>query len=679
VLGDVLEGLSPAQAEAVVTDAAPLAIAAGPGSGKTRVLTRRVARRARDGAVDPAHVLVLTFSRRAASELFGRLRLLGLPTGAGQGGVVAGTFHAVAWAELSRHRADRGLAAPAVVARPARLLGPALASALGREPTSRELSALTTELTRARARGARPEDDPGPGPRAGRPGRLPAEAVAAASLAYERAKRDRGVLDLDDLLEACTRMLETDAEAAGIARWRHRHVFVDEYQDLNPAHRRLLRAWVGDRPDVCVVGDPDQAVYGFNGAEPDLFDRVADDWPGVRVLHLRENFRSSPEVVALADAVRPNPPTAVSGPGPGDRPSPAPPGPGVSCRPTGSLPLLACYDDDVAEAEAIAGAIARRRAPGRSSAGMAVLARTNARLRLVAAALDRSGIPWRLRDPRPLADREAVRSWLSVLPGAAPAGDLADVLTAADDDPDRSALDRALREYASAAPGGTVRGFVAWLDATGVTAEEASGPGVDLATFHRAKGLEWPSVWVAGVEEGLVPLTAADPAGLAEEQRLLYVAVTRAEDELAITWAARRRAADGRVVACRPSRWVADLESVRRILASEPRSDDQRARLVALRRVLAPAAGPAPGPAGPPDAAAERRRALLAWRAARARAAAVPPSVVLPDRVLAELAEAGPTTDAEVARTAGAAGGRAVRWAPELARLLEGASSPLAS
>ncbi|MHB8467368.1 MAG: UvrD-helicase domain-containing protein, partial [Acidimicrobiales bacterium] len=279
----LLEGLSPAQVEAVTTTAGPLAIVAGPGSGKTRTLTRRVAYRCVSGAADASHTLVLTFSRRAAVELLGRLARLGLPTGARSCGVVAGTFHAVAWAEVSRHRAERHLAPLAILGRPARLIRPALASVTGREPSAREVDAKVTEFARVRAQGLTPDD--------------------AVWVAYEQAKRSRGVADLDDLMALCLRILTEDPAAGEAARWRHRHVFVDEYQDLNPAHCRLLQAWVAGRPDVCVVGDPSQAIYGFNGSVPDIFDRLDADWPGGHVVTLDDNFRSSPEIVSFAGAL----------------------------------------------------------------------------------------------------------------------------------------------------------------------------------------------------------------------------------------------------------------------------------------------------------------------------------------------------------------------------------------
>jgi DNA helicase-2/ATP-dependent DNA helicase PcrA len=512
---DLLSGRSPAQVEAVMTPDAPLAIIAGPGSGKTRVLTRRVAYRCQVGTAAPLHCLVVTFSRRAAVEMQTRLTRLGVPIGAPNGGVVVGTFHALAYAEVRRDRAERHLPAPSVLGRPARLMRPILAGLLGRRPTPEEVDGV-----------------------------LPSAVAGAAQELYAQAKRERQVLDLDDLLAECTRLLSEPSRRA-VSAWRHRHLFVDEYQDLNPAHHRLLGAWVGDRPDLCVVGDPGQAIYGFNGASPDLFDRLADDWPGAKVLTLDENFRCSPEVVAMARAVRPEAGPAVGLPGP--------------------LPTVTGYADQEAEAAAVAMAAA-----GSGSTNRAVLARTNGRLRLVAGALDRLGVPWRIRDPRPLADRRDVRAALDSLPPRAPAADLGPICA---EDPQLAVLAAPLAEFRSLGPGGTVGGFASWLDLAGVTADEGAPVGVDLATFHRAKGLEWDAVWVIGVDDGLVPLFNADEA---EEQRLLYVALTRARDELAVSWSDLGG----------PSPWIPSLDVAQRSLAAELPRDEHRARWAELLELV---------------------------------------------------------------------------------------------
>ncbi len=557
-----MAGLSEAQAEAVRDRSTPLAVIAGPGAGKTRVLTRRIAWRCRSGDAAPGHTLALTFSRRAAGELRSRLFGLGMPADPRDGGVVAGTFHAVAWAQVSRCRADAGRRPPGLLAQPGRLAQAVLGDTLGRTASLAEGRALLDEIAWARRGGATPETYEDLAVAAGRWPPWALEVVGAAWAGFVRAKRHRDVVDLDDLLHTAAEMVEDDPGLAAAVRWRHRHLYVDEYQDLNPAHLRLLRAWVGDRSDVCLVGDPDQAVYGFNGACPDLFSRLVEDWPGVTVLRLAEDFRSSPELVRFTASV------------PGvDRHR-------VSQCPPGPLPRLTAADGEREEAVRIAASVWERHTGGVGWGRMAVLARTNARLRVIASVLGEVGVPCHFRDPRPLSERPAVREWLEQVPAVTPIGDA----RVSPDDADLGALAGALDEYRAQVPGGTVGGFGAWLDASGPTDDQASGPAVDLVTFHRAKGLEWDAVWVAGLEEGTVPLASAAGArgGLEEECRLLYVALTRASDELTVSWAGE------------PSRWVAALEAAAATLGAQPLRDEQVRRFAVLRGSLDAPSGDRP-------------------------------------------------------------------------------------
>jgi len=641
---DPLAGLSDAQADVVRDPSRPLAVIAGPGAGKTRVLTRRIAWRCQSGDAAPEHTLVLTFSRRAAGELRARLSAFGLAPRTP--GVVAGTFHAIAWAHLSRYRAEHGQPALGLLVRTAGLARPSLAAALGREPERGEVRALLDEIAWARRLGACPETYAEVAAAAGRWPLWATETVTSAWAAYGVAKRRRRVVDLDDLLDMAAATIEQDAEAAAAVHWRHRHVYVDEYQDLNPVHLRLLRAWVGGGGDLCVVGDPDQAVYGFNGACPELFARVAHDWPGARVVRLDEDFRSTPELVAFTQALR------------------CPEAPRVSRRPPGSVPLLAPFGDEDEEARSIASAVWARHAAGTGWNRMAVLARTNARLRGIAVALSREGVPWRLRDRRPLSERPACEAWLDEH-----AADTEVPAVVVDDDPDLAALRAALEEYRALVRRATVAGFRAWLEASGPVEDDPSSPGVDLVTFHRAKGLEWDDVWVAGVEEGTVPLTSAaqEEAGLAEESRLLYVALTRAARGLTVSWSGA------------PSRWVEALESVAAELSREPERAELRRRVSALRNALAPPSGDrgvgdrggvAEGVAVVGAETVRRRAALVSWRRARARAAAVPPQVVLPDHVLATLVASGARTPQEVVASAPDGGRRVGAMAVEIATAL---------
>ncbi len=568
-------GLTPAQHEAVTAADPLLCVLAGAGAGKTRVLTLRVARRIHDGTAFEDHVLVCTFSRKAADELRRRLWHLGVG-----GQVRAGTFHRTALGLLRQHRAERGAPAPTVLADRrallAEVLGPDVASpersgapgrGRGRSETKERFAPgvpqLEAEIGWAKARLIVPEDYEAAAAAHGRHPSMPAARVAHNYARYEEAKRRRRALDLDDLLWTCADLLEGDRRFSDSVRWRYRHLFVDEMQDVNPAQFRLLRALLAEDPDLFVVGDPNQSVYGWNGADPTLLDRLPEIFEGTRVLRLDENHRSSPQVVGISAA-------ALGLPGPG---SP------TSSRTDGAVPRIVEHPTDADEAAWVARQAWLAHTPGRRWAQLAVLARTNAQLAPVAEALAAARIPWQSAgaDLGPASDvRRDPRtgSWV-------PADDLDDD---DDDEPDDQgpvapALDPGSASTAAASAG------------------RVPGDAVVLTTFHRAKGLQWPVVFVVGVCEGLGPIgSARTPAALDEERRLLYVALTRAEDELSVSWARQRgtgapsRSGAKPPAGRRPSRWLEPMEGARAALAAEaaPSGPDAvAAHLAGLRARLA--------------------------------------------------------------------------------------------
>ena len=294
--GRLLAGCDAEQREAITTEAKPLCVLAAAGSGKTRVLTRRIAWRVNEGTASAPYVLALTFTRKAASELRGRLASLGLAEPA-----TAGTFHSVALAELRRLAAERGRPAPVVISSKARLLAAAAGRDAGHDRAT--LAELAFEIEWAQARCLTARDYLRAVTISGRQTQCDPAVVAEVWKRYEREKQRRGVLDFDDLLARCANEMEKDPEFAASARWRFRHFFVDEYQDVNSAQVRLLEAWLGDGDDVCVVGDPDQAIYSWNGSDP----RALVDFPlrhaGSRVLRLAMNYRSTDAVLAVASSV----------------------------------------------------------------------------------------------------------------------------------------------------------------------------------------------------------------------------------------------------------------------------------------------------------------------------------------------------------------------------------------
>jgi DNA helicase II / ATP-dependent DNA helicase PcrA len=603
---DLLAGCDTEQVEAITTPSTPLLVLAGAGSGKTRVLTRRIAWRVMTGSATASHVLALTFTRKAAAELRSRLAALGLPEG-----VTAGTFHALALAELKRLAAEQRRRPPVVLSSKVRMLAEVLGGDLsvsryttnsprrrnttptrGREAPS--LGDLAAEIEWAKSRCLRPDELVRAAVAAGRRGSWDPAAVAQLWEGYELLKHRRGVLDFEDLLASCTEHLGSDHEFAASARWRFRHVFVDEYQDVNEAQCRLLRAWLGTNHDLCVVGDPQQAIYSWNGSNPRAITEFCDEFPAATVCRLSVNYRSTHEVLSVASAVLGETRAAEAG------------GP----RPDGPLPTIMSYDDEVAEAYGVAEGACRARRPGRSWSQIAVLARTNAQLRVLETALSALAVPCRTTNASALLGRPWVQAAVRQASRAPDAPALAtwasDVLTtlgAAGDDEsaEEHALDVAARldlaelvrlvdEYVAEDVAATGPGFRNWLEAMLKRDSDPSRrDGVELTTFHRAKGLEWAVVFVTGLEEGYVPIAhARDPDAVAEERRLLYVACTRAEEELHCSWAAERTFSSPHPVPRAPSPWLRAIEAAHQDLERNRRSSPRTIReaLAASRRTL---------------------------------------------------------------------------------------------
>ena len=403
----ILEDLDERQREAVTTPVSPLLVVAGAGSGKTRVLSRRIAWRAIGEDGFAAHALALTFTRRAAAELRTRLHALGL-----SGPVTAGTFHAVALAELRRRAIDAGRPLPVVVDSKLRLLSEVLERRGSHLSRRDQLSRVAGEIDWAKARRIGHERFPEEAALARRSGAEERDEIAVAYRDYETEKRRRGVLDLDDLLERLIEEMESDVDFAAAQRWRFRHFFVDELQDANPAQLALLDCWLDGRRDLFGVGDPRQSIYGWNGSDPGAVNGFTVRHPGAEVIELEANYRSTPEIVIVASSVFER--------------GTLPPAP----RPNGALPTLTSYPEAEAEADAVAAAIRRSRREGRSWHEVAVLTRTNAQLRIFDAALRRADIAVAARNgaaflstsgsrrtsrTAPLGRPQPIRGWLGDL------------------------------------------------------------------------------------------------------------------------------------------------------------------------------------------------------------------------------------------------------------------------
>lgn len=647
----LLDGLNQAQIDAVTSVGGPLVVLAGAGSGKTRVLTRRIAWRVLNGETDPNRVLTLTFTRKAAAELRDRQRQLGM-----RDRIPAGTFHGIALTQLRQRWTERRTIPPALLDRKVRFI-----AQIAQQRKGVEITDVVAEVDWARARLIEPDDYHDAALRAGRTPPLPPEEMAQLMVRYQQEKRRKRLVDFDDLLMLAIRDMRADQDYAAAIRWRHRHFYVDEFQDVNPLQFALLNEWSGDRNDLFIVGDPNQAIYGWNGADPGLLTSMAAD-ENATVIELNDNYRSTPQVLSLAGSTL----TSVAA------------SKLRAHRADGPPPTLTSYGSDKAEAEGIADAVQRCKNWGDKWSDQAILVRTNAQLVIIEQALTDLRIPTHVRSgPGPLASAE-VKGELKAI-----GRDGIDLIKRLEELDDRlsdlakeqtnlsidrynnlAALSRVIHEYISLDPQPNGPGLLAWVDTMQRGDVDNSKEAVDLATFHGAKGLEWPVVHLAGLEDGLVPIAyAKTDAQHHEERRLLYVALTRAERELHLTWA-KERTFGTKTVKRKPAPMLEGLAAAIAGLApSQTRRVDWRTQIERSRRQIPVEPEKAHGPE-------QILAALREWRARKAKAAGVPPHVILNDQALQVVAEQEPSNRAQLATMPGMRPVKLQRYADEILTVL---------
>ena len=681
----LLRGLNDAQAAAVASPASPLRILAGAGSGKTRVLTQRIAHRAELGTLDPQRVLAVTFTRKAAGELRERLGRLGL-----RDGVHAGTFHSIAYAQLRQRWEERGVRPPELLERKVGFVARLLP---GRSNRSTPLD-VVAEIEWASARRIGPEQYEAEAARARRRPPLTLGAVAHVYDRFVEQKRRRRLVDFDDLLRLAARDLSVDPVYAAARRWRFRHLFVDEFQDVNPLQFHLMSQWLGPDSDVCIVGDPNQAIYAWNGADARYLTDFDRHFPGGQTVTLEDNYRSTPQILAVANGV------LLQGTNVPIRLRPH--------RPAGPVPTVTALPDETAEAAAVARAARDAHRPGSSWSAQAVLVRTNAQATVMAEALAGSGVPHRVRGAANLLDQPEIKDALGTIRRASGLSvaltDLDDEIRAAAPehvepaaaaatdgargersvaDPDQHSaprmsderlanlaeLVRLGQEYLALDPGADAAAFQGWLSSTLRDQDRGGGDAVEIVTFHAAKGLEWSIVHIAGLEEGYVPIHHADTEDdLDEERRLLYVALTRARDELHCTWA-RKRLFGSRSANRSPSQWLAVIETTVGVAPTEVGRREGARRASAARASLGRSSGPADG------ADRELFEELRRWRREQARAADVPAFVIFNDATLTAVAQRRPTSRTHLLAVPGVGPVKAQRFGDDLLRIVADAAA----
>ena len=670
----VLSGLDPEQREVATALHGPVCVLAGAGTGKTRALTHRIAYGVHSGAFAAQQVLAVTFTARAAAEMRSRLRDLGVP------GVQARTFHAAALRQLQYFWPQAvGGPFPTLVEAKAQLVGAAAARLrlrvdraairdLSAEVEWAKVSMLTPETYLVRARATH----------RGTPGGMELDAVARLLQAYEDVKTERGAMDFEDVLLLTVGILDERDDVAETVRRQYRTFTVDEYQDVSALQQRLLDLWTGGRSDVCVVGDASQTIYSFTGASPQHLLGFRTKHPDAKLVRLVRDYRSTPQVVALANGVLDRAPASAT------RARVQL----VSQREAGPAPGFTGFDDDVAEAAGVAASIKALIASGTPAAEIAVLYRTNGQSEAYEQALSDAGVGYLLKGGQRFFSRPEVRQALVLLRGSqrgddgtTPLGDLVrDVLASSGWSPQPPSASGAVRDrwaslaalaqladdVAAARPEARMPDLVAELTERDAAQHAPAVQGVTLASLHAAKGLEWDAVFLVGLTEGLMPISFSsdDPDAVEEERRLMYVGVTRARTHLALSWA-RARTPGGRATR-KPSRFLDGLrpgetyQSATGDRSTGPtggkRSRGGLARACrSCGKVLSSGAERKVGrcedcPPTYDEATFER---LRAWRSTTATEAKVPAYVVFTDATLVAICELGPASAESLATVAG--------------------------
>lgn len=549
----MLDGLDPEQREVATALGGPVCVLAGAGTGKTRAITHRIAYGVRAGILQPTTVLAVTFTNRAAGEMRGRLRQLGAT------GVQARTFHSAALRQLQYFWPKAvGGELPRLVERKVQLVAEA-AARCGIRLDRNELRDATSEIEWAKVTQTVPADYPAAVAKTQRDApRDPAELSQIYAM-YEQLKRDRSVIDFEDVLLLTVGILQDRHDIADHVRRQYQHFVVDEYQDVSPLQQRLLDLWLGERDDLCVVGDAGQTIYSFTGATPDHLLNFRTRHPDATVVKLVRDYRSTPQVVHLANGLL----SQARGKAAEHRLEL------VSQRDKGPEPVYTEYADEPAEAEGTARRIRDLIAAGVPAGEIAVLYRVNSQSEVYEQALADAGVPYQLRGAERFFDRPEVREAGVALRGAARAGGNDSLLDGADDLPsevravlstkgwtskpptgsgavrDRweslAALVRLAEDFEQARPGATLSDLVAELDERAAAQHAPTVQGVTLASLHSAKGLEWDAAFLVGLTEGMMPIAyAKTDEQVEEERRLLYVGVTRARFHLSLSWALSR-------------------------------------------------------------------------------------------------------------------------------------------
>ena len=516
----------------------PVLIIAGAGTGKTRTITHRIAHALENGITEPSRTLALTFTARAAAELRLRLATLGFP------GVQAHTFHSSAWRQLQFFWNEAIGGKPfRILAQKSELIGEAL-STVGRSKSGLSIREIATEIEWAKGQEIAPEDYARNAQERARvsPHGLSFQEIAEVYRTYDGLKHEQGQLDFEDILLLLVGILEEQNSIIDRVRSQYRYFTVDEYQDVSPLQERLLNLWLGNRKEICVVGDPDQSIFSFAGSSNQYLLGFTKRYPDAQVFRLDRNYRSTSQIVNVANKVMDRELISVRGKGE------------VNVR-------LTSHSNEVVESEKIVARISELIKSGVDSRDIAVLFRRNDQLQDFAQTLLTAGIPVNIigysQGQRPFFYDGKIKEAIRLIRGAAIAnesslegidlvGQVIAILSAIGWHPERTTGDDArlrlvefVAQLQERMPAATLRDLINEFDERERSNVEPEVIGVVLTSIHSAKGLEWSHVFIPRLREGVIPISHAMTSDelLAEERRLFYVAVTRAKDSLWLSFA----------------------------------------------------------------------------------------------------------------------------------------------
>ena len=691
---ELIADLDDEQREAVLAARGPVCVLAGAGTGKTRTITRRIAHLVAAGHVAPHQVLAVTFTQRAAGEMRGRLRVL--DDGVGTGSVQAMTFHAAARRQLSyfwpRVVGDTGWQLLdtkfAVVAQ--------AANRAGLSTSTDDVRDLAGEIEWAKASLISPEGYAAAVAQVGRDIPLDAAKIATVYAGYEtlKARRDgMALLDFDDLLLHTAAAIENDDAVAQEFRDRYRCFVVDEYQDVTPLQQRVLDAWLGSRDDLTVVGDANQTIYSFTGATPRYLLDFSRRFPEAAVVRLERDYRSTPQVVSLANRVI----AAARGRMAGSKLHL------VGQRDPGPNPTFTEHTDEVAEAAAVAKKIKNLIESGTAASEIAVLYRINAQSEVYEEALTEAGIPFQVRGGEGFFSRQEIRQALLALQRASEkdaardSEKLPDIVRAvleplgltAEPPPGTRARERwealgalaeLVDEEVALRPSLDLRALLTELRQRADARHPPTVQGVTLASLHAAKGLEWDAVFLVGLADATLPISHAlahgpDSEPVEEERRLLYVGITRARTHLALSWALAR--APGGRQSRRPSRFLNGIAPQSPSDATpnrprRPRGATPRCRVCNNTLTTPPAIMLRRCESCPSDIDDELLAELKDWRLRISKEMSVPAYVVFTDNTLIAIAETLPTDDAALVAIPGIGARKLEQYGPDVLAMVKG-------